>query len=145
MGQSNKNKPAEKPADKANNKPPTNPSAGTAPQQTGDLPPNNPATPAPQQLPGADESSAVMLELPLRHTGGYVPRGVEVLPRRAMQQYRDLADGLAREGATMTSGKPVVDVRDALIWLAEQMACGRVGLRPDGNADADTELAQTAA
>jgi hypothetical protein len=78
-----------------------------------------------QDFDAAEDGSGVMVECPLKRTASYATSNISYLPSRTAQTLRDLADGLADQGAKLESGKPVTDTRDAIIWFAEQIERGR--------------------
>lgn len=90
---------------------------------------SGPATPADEERStlSADDAITVMIELPLRRTGGYASTSLKDLPHRHARALRDLADGLNHDGKTLAGGKRVQNSDDAIAWLCEQLAAASSG------------------
>lgn len=99
----------------------------SAPAPSAELPPAPASTPAP--TPSVDPTSSVMVEVPFLHIEkGYVSRsfGRRSLTHAQAQTLRDVADALHADGASLESGRKVVDGDDAVAWLMERIAESRL-------------------
>lgn len=90
-------------------------------------PDSQPATPPAVEAASGDGLRLVMIECPLAVVEGYAARTIEDLPRRTAATLKSLAAGLEAAGMKLETGRRVRGVRDALIYLAEQLEAGANG------------------